>query len=240
VAMMKELISVGVALKSDPGVRCVVLSGGTCKSFSVGIDLMDLSSVENGAAVLGPSVHGNVAQSVALVWRALSVPVLAALKGNVFGLGLQLALGADVRFAAHDAQLSIMEGRHGLIPDCGISVTARGVVRPDVLKLLSWTAATVGAEEALRLGLVTNVLDSSVDVVEHTLKVAEDLATNMNIDALRGMKRLVDESMGAPKATLDAGLAAEMQTQIEILRSPMMVAKMNMLKQSMATPKPKL
>ncbi len=54
-----------------------------------------------------------------LIWQEISIPVIAVLEGPVFGAGLQLALGADIRIAGDNTVLSIMETKWGLIPDIG-------------------------------------------------------------------------------------------------------------------------
>jgi enoyl-CoA hydratase/carnithine racemase len=81
--------------------------------------------------------NGNLAQDVSYLWRELPVPVIAALHGMCFGGGLQIALGADMRYSTPDCKLSIMEGKWGLIPDMGISITLRELVSIDVAKEVS-------------------------------------------------------------------------------------------------------
>lgn len=99
----------------------------------------------------------NIFQRVNLVWRELPVPVVAVIHGNCFGAGLQLAAGADLRFATSDARLSIMEAKWGLVPDMGAMVTLRRLLKRDHLLDLMLTARVVEAAEAQRIGLVTEV-----------------------------------------------------------------------------------
>ena len=101
----------------------------------------------------------NLAQQVAYGWRELPVPVIAALHGACFGGGLQIALGADIRIAAPDARLSVMEIVHGLIPDMSITQTLPRLVGDDVARELVYTGRKVEAAEALELGLVTRIAD---------------------------------------------------------------------------------
>ena len=83
--------------------------------------------------------------------------MIAAVHGNALGGGLQLALAADVRIAAPDTRMSVMEIRYGLIPDMGLSRTLPGLVRDDVARELTYTGRVVEADEALELGLVTRI-----------------------------------------------------------------------------------
>src|ERR1700758_3480049 len=68
--------------------------------------------------------------------------VIAAIHGNCFGGGLQIALGADIRIAAPDAKLSIMEIKWGLVPDMGITQTLPRLVSIDVAKELTFSGAS--------------------------------------------------------------------------------------------------
>src|SRR3546814_3270102 len=92
-------------------VRVVVLSGAG-RAFCAGIDLAYLGD-PNNLGDLSERTHGeaNRFQQVAWGWRTLEVPVVAALHGVVFGGGLQIALGADIRIAHPSAKLAVMEAK---------------------------------------------------------------------------------------------------------------------------------
>ena len=87
------------------------------------------------------------------------MPVIAAVHGNCFGGGLQIALAADIRIATPDARLSVMEVKWGLIPDMSITRTLPRLVGIDVAKELTFTGRLIDGVEAQRLGLVTRVAD---------------------------------------------------------------------------------
>ena len=76
------------------------------------------------------------------------MPVIAAIHGNCFGGGMQIALGADIRICAPDARLSVMEVKWGLIPDMSITRTLPRLVGIDVAKELTYTARVFSGEEA--------------------------------------------------------------------------------------------
>ena len=80
-----------------------------------------------------------------MVWRRLDIPVIAALHGAVFGAGLQLALGADIRIAAPDTMLAVMEMKWGLVPDMGGMVLLPRLVRDDVMRKMIYTATPIPA-----------------------------------------------------------------------------------------------
>ena len=208
------------AVGADPGVRVVVLSGEG-PSFCAGLDLQSfMTSDGDGGFDAFASVGGsaaNFAQRVAYGWRELPVPVVAAITGACFGGGLQIALGADVRFAAPDARLSVMEARYGLVPDMSLSQTIGRLVRDDVARELTYTARIVEAPEALELGLVTRIED---DPVAAARSLAEEIA-GRSPDAVRGAKRLANET---PKLSAADGLALEAALQRELLGSPNQIA----------------
>lgn len=216
VDMFRALDEAGRTLAADSSVRAVVLHGAG-DHFCAGIDLGVLQ--EGGEAVarqlLAP-VDGsvaNLAQRAAYAWRELPAPVICALRGTVFGGGFQIAMGADLRFAAPGTQFSIMESRWGLIPDMAISTTLRHVLPPDRIKELAWTGRVFDAAEALGLGLVVRIEDDPLAAAREMAALIRDRSP----DAIRGVKRLVNASWGLTEAE---SLALEMRIQIGILGSP--------------------
>lgn len=214
--MFEALSAAGTDLTTRPDVRAVVLSGEG-PSFCAGLDLAHFGPkiAEGVFDDLGERSHGdaNLFQHVALVWRDLQVPVIAALQGSVFGGGLQIALGADIRYAAPDARLSIMETRWGLVPDMAGMVLLRGLVRDDVLRDLVYSARLVPAVEARKLGLVTRVCD---DPRAEALSVAHDLAAQ-SPRAVQAAKRLINAMADLDRSAL---LKRESVEQAPLLGGP--------------------
>jgi len=198
-AMFTALGEVGDSLAGDPSVRAVVLSGQG-RGFCAGIDVSVFSGGDGlgaGSDLLGGRGAGgriaNRAQHAAWVWHELPVPVIAAVHGVALGAGLQIALGADLRYVAPDARLSVLEIRWGLIPDMAGTWTLPRAVGLDVAKELTWTGRLVSGEEAGRLGLATRVCD---DPHGEAMALAADLAQR-SPQALRAAKSLLDQSAAA-------------------------------------------
>jgi enoyl-CoA hydratase/carnithine racemase len=145
------------------------------------------------------------------------VPVIAAVHGNCFGGGLQIALGADVRFAAPDARMSVMEVKWGLVPDMGITSTLPRLARIDVAKELTYTGRLFSGAEAAELGLVTHVAD---DPLAGALELAGQIAER-SPDAVRAAKRLYDTAWNAP---VEEGLLLETELQVGLAGSPNQLA----------------
>ena len=186
--------------------------------INTGIDVTSAlqAAGSNGADGLDREVP-NRFQRTAYDWVTLPVPVIAAVHGNCLGGGLQIALGADIRIATPDARLSVMEGKWGLIPDMSISQTLPRLVGIDVAKELTYTARVISGEEALALGLVTRLAD---DPLSAARELAGQIAER-SPDAVRGAKRLFEESWNAPP---EAGLRLEAQIQMKLLGSPNQLA----------------
>lgn len=219
IPMFDAIIAAAQRLRSEPGVRAVVLHGDG-PSFCSGIDIAAvMSSKPSLDEVIAPlrDPVPNYFQRAAYDWIRVPVPVIAAIQGHCLGGGLQIALGADIRIAAPDARLSVMEIRLGIIPDMSITRTLPRLVGIDVAKVLAYTGRVITGEEAARLGVVTRV---SADPLADALTLAHEIASQ-SPDAVRGAKRLFDESWtGSPEETL--GLEATIQ--LGLFGSPNMLA----------------
>jgi enoyl-CoA hydratase/carnithine racemase len=157
----QEISAMALSLKANKSVRAVIISGKG-KAFCTGLDVKGMVSELSASSKLleKPAAfkHSNMAQDVAYLWRALPVPVIACLHGMVYGGGLQIALGADFRFATPDCKLSIMEAKWGIIPDMSAAVTLRELVRIDVAKELTMTGRIFSATEGQGYGLITRYI----------------------------------------------------------------------------------
>jgi enoyl-CoA hydratase/carnithine racemase len=232
-AMFTALAETGRALAAECSVRAVVLSGEG-RAFCAGLDFASFMAMagdgDGGATLLArDGSPANRAQRAAWVWTEVPVPVIAAVHGVAFGGGLQIALGADIRIAAPDAQLSVMEIKWGLIPDMTGTQTLRRLVRLDVAKELTFTGRIVSGTEAAALGLVTRLADDPRAVA---LAMAREIATK-SPDAIRAAKRLLNESVQLDVAD---GLKLEETLQVGLIGSPNQVeaVQANMQKRSPA------
>ncbi len=228
--MFRAIEAAIAALKRHAGLRAVVLYGQG-RGFCGGLDKSRfLVFADGGEDDLIPDIaartHGlaNLAQHLAMGWRELPVPVIAALHGPVIGGGLQIALGADIRLAAPDAQFSALEINWGLVPDMGGNVLLRGLLRDDVARELVYTGRMVPAEEAVRIGLVTRVC---ADPLAEAGALAEAIAQR-SPSAIRAAKRLcnqaqrsLDDSAGAllHAESAEQGALTGRPNQVEALRA---------------------
>ena len=216
-AMFEALIDAGENLAQDNDVRAVVLRGAG-DNFCAGIDLSvfqgsGLDGLDKNAFEPRDGSPANFFQSAAYVWRALPVPVIAAINGVAFGAGLQIALGADIRYATADARLSIMEIKWGIIPDMAITATLRDIMPADQAKQLAYSGRIIDGSEAEKIGLVTNVHDDPHGA-------ANELATEIagkSPDASRAIKALINTSW---QDTVESALKREAKLQISVMGKP--------------------
>jgi len=212
--MFAALIDAAESLADNNSVRAVVLHGDG-GHFCAGIDISVFGgggSVAELTTRMQPRAGSaaNFYQSVATLWQELPVPVIAALEGTTFGAGFQIAMGADIRFAGQDLQISIMEIKWGIIPDMGISVTVPGVVPQDKARLLAYTGRVLTADEARDFGLVTELATEPV-AAAHAL--ATEIA-GKSPDAIRAIKSLTNEAWRHDSAAL---LRREAELQMAVM-----------------------
>src|SRR5687767_4267318 len=196
-AMFSALAEAGEQLKSEPGVRAVVLSGEG-SSFCAGLDFSTFAQMAGGERPVradgagdnpGAMKEGRIThlgQQVCWVWQEIPVPVIAAVHGHALGGGLQIALGADIRFSTPDAKWSVREVHWGLVPDMTGTFVLSRLVRNDIARELTYTARVFDGAAAHAMGLVTHLADEPYGAA-HAL--AREIA-DRSPGAVRGSKAL--------------------------------------------------
>lgn len=165
-----ELDEVEEVISKTEGIRCMVIkANGKC--FSAGIDLNYLQGVSS-AYVLEKLPW---LQKIYGFWQEQNYPVIAAVQGLCIGSGMELILDADIRIAAEDARFSLPEVQLGLSPDMGGTSKLTRLVGVGQAKRMILTGEEVGAEEALRIGLVQVVVPLE-KLEERAMKMAATIA----------------------------------------------------------------
>jgi len=226
-AQFAAIVDAGERLKDEPGVRAVVLSGNG-RGFCAGLDFGSFQAMAGGGGGGGDTpreerpqrgigdLEGRIThlgQQAAYVWQELPVPVIAAVHGVALGGGCQIALGADLRIVAPDAQLSILEIRWGLVPDMTGTAMLPLLVGLDVAKELTFTGRMVSGEEAARIGLATRVRPNPL---EDALALAREIA-GKSPTAVRGAKKLLNAT---PYRGVAEQFADERETIGSLIGSP--------------------
>ena len=223
-AMFEALVGAGERLKTEKGVRAVVLSGEG-RAFCAGLDMGNFGRMAEGPPgrstttrsdeSLGARTHGpaNRAQYACWVWRELPVPVIAAVHGVAFGGGFQVALGADMRYVAPDTRLAVMEIKWGLVPDMAGTQLMRHLAREDIVRELTYTGRIFSGEEAFQYGFATRLC---ADPRAEALATAREIASK-SPDAIRAAKRILNDAvLTDPKS----GLTQESVEQGRLIGTP--------------------
>lgn len=187
-AVRRQLGDVFLRFADDRDARCVIFGSGP-RSFCAGADLAEF------AQRFDPTVaaqHADNAHRMILALIELDVPVIAALRGYGLGGGFELALGCALRVAARSAQFGLPEIDRGVWPGTGGIMLLERLVGPAVAKRLLYGGGRFGAEEALALGLVDEVVDDAA-LDERALEIAVGYAAKPS-GSVRTISRLVDRS----------------------------------------------
>ncbi len=208
VATLTELRDRLRELADEDDVRVVVLTGAGEKAFVAGADIKYMSGLD----VLQAKEWGALGHEAGRLLETMAKPTIAAVNGFALGGGCELALACDIRYASGNAKLGQPEVNLGIIPGWGGTQRLARVCGLGVAKELIFTGRVVGAEEALRIGLVTAVHDPVLDKARETAAL---LASKSPL-GLKLMKELANRALGGDHA---ANLEAEGDTFGELFSS---------------------
>ncbi len=192
-----ELTEICAEMVWDEEIRAVVLTGSGDNSFSLGTGASKMASgtdEREGAEII------SISEPIAKIDR----PVIAAVRGDALGPGLEMALACDLRIAAETSRFGLSEIKAGLIPwNGGTQRLARLVGKAKALEMIL-TGETIDASEACRVGLVNQVVPAQ-ELTSTVMRMAREMATKGSI-ALRFTKEAVYQGMDL---TLEQGLRLE-------------------------------
>lgn len=213
--MLHALRATARALRREPGLRAVVVSGNG-RSFCAGLDLASAARTPGTVArAFVPSPRGtNLFQEACWAWRRLPVPVVAAVHGHVIGAGVQIALAADLRVTAPDARWSVKEVARGLVPDMAGIRALTQLVGIETAKRLTLTAEEVTGADAARLGLAGTVAEAPR---EEAFELAGRIAEHRP-EAVAAAKRLFDRHWSSGDRRT---FGAERRAQLRLLPGAM-------------------
>ncbi|MDT0264721.1 enoyl-CoA hydratase-related protein [Streptomyces sp. DSM 44915] len=198
-ALQDELRALATEIAGRDDIRALVLTG-TGRAFAAGADVKEMRAMDQAAMI----ARARDLQDSFTAVAQLPQPVVAAVHGYALGGGLELALTADVRFAAEDTRLGQPEILLGLIPGAGGTQRLPRLIGPSRAKDLIFTGRQLTAAEALAIGLVDRVLPADELLTEAhawAARLAAGPAT-----ALRAAKEAVDRGL---ETGLETGLAIE-------------------------------
>ena len=213
VELGRGLVHALLHASQDNSVRAVVMTGAG-RAFCAGGDLefiLDLRK-RNASDELKTLLESG--KEICLAIAAMTKPVIAAVNGPAAGGGMNLALAADMRIASAQASFAESFAKVGLYPDFGGTYFLPRIVGPALAAELFYTAETVSAEDALRLGIVNRVFPAD-KFEEETQKIVDVLAGAPTV-ALRDVKRTI---IADDRKNLESKLDEEIRLQIHCFQS---------------------
>ena len=195
-----EIVAAADRLTRDDTIRAGVIYGGE-KVFAAGADIKEMAELSYGQI----AAHSARLQAALTALAKIPKPVVAAITGYALGGGLELALCADFRVMGESAKVGQPEILLGIIPGAGGTQRLPRLIGPSRAKDIVFTGRFVGAEEALAMGLVDQVVPDA-EVFQAARALVARYATGPAL-ALR-----------AAKQAIDAGLDVDLATGLEIER----------------------
>ena len=176
--MLDTMFRVGEKAAADPGVRCVVITGAG-RAFSAGGDVKAMAvrgpRADAAGSLLGAASDLRQQEEISRLLQEMPKPTIAAVNGVAAGAGLSVALAADLRVASDQARFTTAFARVGFSGDFGGTWLLQRLVGSAKAKELYFMSELFGAEEALRLGLVTKVVAHD-QLMAETMALAKRLA----------------------------------------------------------------
>ena len=200
VQVQDDLVEVAREAGDRDDVKAVVVYGGE-RVFAAGNDVKEMADMSHVDMVKRSRPLQDAVTAVASIPK----PVVAAITGYALGGGCELALAADVRFAADDAVLGQPEVLLGIIPGAGGTQRLARLVGPSRAKDIIFTGRFVKAEEALAIGMVDRVVPAE-EVYEQAVAWAQQFAGAATY------------AVRAAKESIDSGLEVDLATGLEIER----------------------
>jgi 2-(1,2-epoxy-1,2-dihydrophenyl)acetyl-CoA isomerase len=198
--MAGELRAEVAGVAADRSVRCLVLTGAG-RAFCAGQDLKEVTG--SPEPVDYREIVRRRYNPIVRQFRSMEIPIIASINGVAAGAGWSLALACDLRIASKGAKLVSAFGRIGLVPDAGMTWMLPRLVGLAKALEISWFGGPLTAEEAVQLGLV-NRLAAPDELAGATRAWAATLA------------RAARESLALTKQALNASLASDLDSQLEL------------------------
>ena len=199
-ATLEELSTAFEAAAADPEIRVILLTGAGTKAFVAGADISELAQLdaESGRA------YARRGQELFRAIETLGKPVIACIQGYALGGGCELAMACTIRLASEEAKFGQPEVKLGVIAGFGGTQRLPRLVGPSAALKLLLTGAIISASEALRIGLVDEVIPA-----EQLMARADELAKEIAANAPLAIERTLLAVDSGLDRTLEDGLAEE-------------------------------
>ena len=209
--VLDELNSTLDAVDLDT-VRCLVLTGAGDKSFVAGADIGEMSSLTKAEG----EAFGKKGNDVFRKLETFPIPVIAAVNGFALGGGCEIAMSWDIRICSDNAMFGQPEVGLGITPGFGGTQRLARLVSPGMAKQLIYTARNIKAAEALRIGLVNQVVAAEVDEAGNVTKTAQEAVVAAAKKMAAGIAMQAPIAVRNCKKAINDGLQVDMDQAIVI------------------------
>lgn len=199
--MRAALRHIWADIRRNDEIRVVVLTGAGSRAFCTGSDLKKTMPPSESFAEL---TFGRAESDHLLAGMDIDKPIICAINGYALGGGLEIALACDIRIAASHARFALSEVRLGSMPGAGGTQSLPRAIGLSNAMLMMLTGDQIDAVEALRIGLVSRVVEQA-ELLPVAHAIAERIAGNAPL-SVRAIKRLARDGLSMP---VDAGLRTE-------------------------------
>lgn len=199
--MRAALRHIWADIRRNDEIRVVVLTGAGSRAFCTGSDLKKTMPPSESFAEL---TFGRAESDHLLAGMDIDKPIICAINGYALGGGLEIALACDIRIAASHARFALSEVRLGSMPGAGGTQSLPRAIGLSNAMLMMLTGDQIDAAEALRIGLVSRVVERA-ELLPVAHAIAERIAGNAPL-SVRAIKRLARDGLSMP---VDAGLRTE-------------------------------
>ncbi|MGI6488488.1 MAG: short-chain-enoyl-CoA hydratase [Syntrophomonadaceae bacterium] len=188
------------AVAVDDEIDVLIVTGAGNKAFVAGADITFMQPLN----ALEGRAFGMLGQDVFRKIEELEIPVIAAVNGFALGGGCELAMCCDFRVASENAKFGQPEVGLGITPGYGGTQRLPRLIGEGMAKELIYTADIIGADEALRVGLVNHVVAAD-ELMDYAKKIAKKIASKAQL-AVRFCKKAINEGM---QTDIDRGMTFE-------------------------------
>ena len=193
-------------------VRCLVLTGAGDKSFVAGADIAEMSSLTKAEG----EAFGKKGNDVFRKLETFPIPVIAAVNGFALGGGCEISMSCDIRICSNNAVFGQPEVGLGITPGFGGTQRLARLVSPGMAKQLIYTARNIKAAEALRIGLVNQVVSAEVDEAGNVTKTAQEAVVAAAKKMAAGIAMQAPIAVRNCKKAINEGLNVDMDQAIVI------------------------
>ncbi|XP_029041147.1 methylglutaconyl-CoA hydratase, mitochondrial [Osmia bicornis bicornis] len=212
--LVNQLTDAISSMKEDTKLQVLIIRSMVPKIFCAGADLRERTIMDTTGTAQFVSCLRNMMNNI----ESLPTPVISAIDGAALGGGLELALATDIRVAASEATMGLVETKWAIIPGAGGTQRLPRIIGPAKAKELIYTARLIDGQEAMKIGLINQVVPQNKEgdaAYQSALSIAREILPNGPL-GVRVAKTAISKGL---QGSITDGLEIEEQCYNEIVHS---------------------